>query len=676
MRLSEIGMFFRTSLAVGLVVCVSACGGGGGGGPPPSPVLGTLSFTTNENVAITTSVTATEPGGGQVTLSQTGNPTSGTVSGFTPAGMFTYTPSPNFTGNDSFAVQAADAAGNKTAGTVTITVTVNKPPTASSTIAQSNDGQNINVLKTANDPDKDHLTVTISSTNPANVGTAVVNSDGSVSISGLNGFKGLTHFGYTVTDPSGATASANAAVFVGVAPFRAVFVADPAAKGSYEVYLTDFAAATPTQVSTATQGNLRLKGFAASDNGATVVYRTQDTTSASTTSLSLVRTASPATQVPISLPNGIVPVLDDQVRDQFVVSPDGNWIALIAGAGNSSSLYLVNAAVSPPTVTSVVPMIAGTAAVYATKPTFTSDSKSVYFLATSVAGGTNKSLYLVATTNLATPTLVSALSVPATSDEIGAYSVAPNQSTIVELANRAGRVGLFSIDPQHLQIENPVNTTPDPGTAITSSTVGLAPGLGGSYTGGKVAYDVGTPVLSPQSVGIYVADVSPATPPNPQFVAQLVQIIGFSPYPPADSKLLYMDSSSRVFEIGSGAGNTGTQVGVGNQGWYDSTGNIVLLQNQLSSGVSLTYNTRPFGAPKTINTSGTVAYDLDVSGFGSGVVIFGQAANTGSAPGTVSLQLVSPLSLSLSPAGTPLPLMSPSATPLDLTSYASRVVTY
>jgi hypothetical protein len=204
--------------------------------------------------------------------------------------------------------------------------------------------------------------------------------------------------------------------------------------------------------------------------------------------------------------------------------------------------------------------------------------------------------------------------------------------------------------------------------------VGLAPGLGGSYTGSKVAYDVGTPVLSPQSVGIYVADVPPATPPNPQFVAQLVQIIGFSP--PADSKLLYMDSSSRVFEIGSGAGNTGTQVGVGNQGWYDSTGNIVLLQNQLSSGVSLTYNTRPFGTPKAINTAGTVAYDLDVSGFGSGVVIFGQTANTGSAPGTISLQLVSPLSLSLSPAGTPLPLMSTSATPLDLTSYASKVVTY
>ena len=678
MELSEIRLFFRTSFAVGLVVCVSACGGGGGA--PPSPVLGTLSFTTNENVAITTSVTASEPGGAQVTISQTGNPMSGTVSGFTPAGAFTYTPNKDFTGNDSFPVQAADAAGNKTMGTVTITVTVDKPPTATSTIAQSNDGQNINVLKTATDPDNDHLTVTI--TTPANVGTAVVNTDGSVSISGLNGFKGLTRFGYTVTDPSGKTATANAVVFVGgVAPFRAVFAADPAAKGSYEVYLTDFVAATPTQVSTATQGTLRLQGFAASDNGATVVYRTQDTTNASTTSLSLVRTANPAAQVPIPLPSGITPVLDGQGRDQFIVSPDGNWIALIAGAGNSNSLYMVNAAVSPPTVTSVIPMIASIAAVYAGNATFTSDSKSVYFLASSVVGGANKSLYVVGTSSLATPTLVSQLSVPATNDEIAAYSVAPNQSTIVELANRAGRIGLFYIDPAHLQVESPVNTVPDPGTAITSSTVGLAPGRGGSNTGQKVAYDVGIPVLNPESVGIYVAGLPPATPPspppaplpNPQFVAQLEQVIGFSP---DDSKLLYTDSS-RVFEIGSGAGNTGTQIGVGNQGWYDSTGNIVLLQNKLSSGVSLSYNTRPFAAPVAINPTGTVAYDLDVSGFGSGVVIFGQAANTGSAPGTVKLQLVSPLSLSLTPAGTPLYLMSSSAaTPLDLTSYASKVVTY
>src|ERR1700738_1532112 len=144
---------------------------------------------------------------------------------------------------------------------------------------------------------------------------------------------------------------------------------------------------------------------------------------------------------------------------------------------------------------------------------------------------------------------------------------------------------MFAIDPSKLQTEIQINTTPDPGTAITTSTVGIAPGLGGSNTGTKVASHVGVPGSSPDAVGIYVADVPPVKSPNPQFVAQLEQLIGFSP---DDSKLLYTDHS-QVFEIGSAAGNTGTQLGIGDQGWYDSTGNIVLIQNTLSAGVSLSY---------------------------------------------------------------------------------------
>ncbi|MGH8140035.1 MAG: Ig-like domain-containing protein [Steroidobacteraceae bacterium] len=624
-------------------------------------VLGPLAFTTNENVPLPGKLTATAPDGAAVTFSQAGKPASGTVTQFTSAGTFVYTPNTNFTGTDSFAITAADASGHTTMGTVSITVTVDQAPTASNTIERA-DGTalaSIKVLTKAVDPDKDKLTVTV--TDPALVGTATANSDGTVSITGLPGdFKGMTRFGYTVTDPSGKTAKATAAIFVGTAPFRAVFVADSVGDGSYEAYLTDFAA-DPVKLTTATQGNLRLKGFAASANGATVVYRTQDTTNAATTSLSFVQTATPAMQVNIPLPNGIAPVTDAQGNDQFVVSPDGQWIAMIAGQGSSSSLYIANVT-KPTAVTQVDPTIAGKAAVYATQPTFTSDSKSIYFLASSVAGGTNKSLYVAALSNPSAETLVSALSVPATSDEIAAYSVAPNQSTIVVQANRAGRTGLFYIDPAHLQIENQLNTTPDPGTTITASTVGLSPGMGGSNTGAKVAYDVGVPVSDPYSAGIYVAGVS--TAPNPQFVAQLEQVIGFSP---DDSKLLYTDQS-QVFEIGSAAGNTGTQLGVGQQAWYDSTGNIVLIENQLLSGHSLTYNARPFGSPKPVTAAGTAAYAVDVSGFGQGVVILGESSSSGGTPTNTDLKLVNALA-----AADPFPLSSMQS-PTGLTSHVSKVV--
>jgi hypothetical protein len=640
----------RTAAVGGLIVGICACGGGGGGSPnpvlgtggggsaSPNPVPGNLAFSTNENVALNGTLTATDPGGSAVTFTQTSGPASGTLTGFPGTGTFTYTPNANFTGSDSFGVTATDAAGNKSTGTVMITVTVDRPPTASNTIVRSDNGLNINVLKTASDPDKDPLTVTV--TTAPNVGTATVNSDGTVTISNVQ--KGLVTFGYTVTDPSAKKATANAAVFVGVDPFRAAFVADSATNGSYEVFLTDFAA-TPTQISSATQGTLRLKGFSIADTGTTVVYRTQDTNSAANTSLSLVRTATPATQVSIPIASGLVPVLDGQGKDQFVVSPDGNWIALIAGAGNSNSLYVVNAAATPPVVTAVVPTIAGAAATYATQPIFTSDSKSVYFLASSVTGGANRSLFVVSVNSLSAPTAVSFLSRQFTSDDITAYSVAPNQSTIVIQANRGGSVGLYNIDPTKLQIETPINVPPV-GAAITASTVGLPPGLGGSNTGTKVAYDVGIPVLAPESVGIYVGDVPPASPAAP----------------------------SRVFEIASSAGNSGTQLGVGNQGWYDSGGNIVLLGNRLSSGgARLTSNTRPFGTPKTITPSGTAAFDLDVSGVSRGVAIFGQAADNGTAPATANLQLVDVASTNTSPI-----MLKPSAAfPLDLTTYASKVVT-
>lgn len=619
-------------------------------------VLGSLAFTTNENVPLPGKLTATAPGGGAVTFSQADKPASGTVTQFSSAGTFVYTPNTNFTGTDSFAITAADASGHTTMGTVSITVTVDQAPTASNTIERA-DGTalaSINVLTNAVDPDKDKLTVTI--TDPALVGTAAINSDGTVSITGLPGdFKGMTRFGYTVTDPSGKTAKATAAIFVGTAPFRAVFVADSVGNGSYEAYLTDFAA-DPAKLTTATQGNLRLKGFAASDNGATVVYRTQDTTNAATTSLSFVQTATPAMQVNIPLPNGIVPVTDAQGNDQFVVSPDGNWIAMIAGQGNTNFLYVLN--VAKPTVAS---QVQAPGAVYATQPTFTPDSKNIYFLATSVAGGAGKSLYFAALSSPTATTLVSAASDPAKNDDVSAYSVAPDQTRIVEKATRNGGVGLFFIDPAYLQTENQLNQPPGFNLSITTTTVGLPPGMGGSATGKKVAYDVGDS-SNPDSVGIYVADVS--TTSNPQPVAQLEQVIGFSP---DDSKLLYTDGA-QVFEIASGPGNTGTQLGVGTQAWYDSTWNIVLIGKQLSSGHSLTYNTRPFGSPKQVTAAGTAAYAVDVSGFGQGVIILGESSSSGGAPTNTNLKLVNALA-----AADPFPLSSMQS-PTGLTSHVSKVV--
>jgi Bacterial Ig domain len=655
-RLSDVETLFRASFTVGLVAFVSACGGGGGGSP--NPVLGKLSFTTNENVALTTSVTATDPGGGQVTFSQVGNPTSGTVTGFTPAGSFTYTPNPSFTGNDSFAIQATDAAGHQTPGTITITVTVDKPPTASATVMRvdGTDLSKINVLQNASDPDKDTLTVTIVDQPPTGAGTATVNSDGTVSLSGLSGFKGLTHFTYQVTDPSGATAKSAAAVFVGTDPFRAAFVGDAAGNGSNEVYLTDFAS-DPVTMTAATQGNLRLKGFAISDNGATIVYRIEDTTSPATTSLKFVRTATPTQSTNIPLPSGTVPVLDGNGKDQFIVSPDGQWMAVIAGQGNSDSLYVVN--VATPTVISQIQPVG---AAYATLPAFSLDSKNIYFLATTVAGGAHKTLYYASLSSPGQTTMMSALSdIATTSDDVSAYAVSPDQTRILLQAIRDGKSGVFFVNAQHPGVENQLNEAVV-GQSVGGTTVGLPAGKGGSTTVSRVAYEVqGVSVTHPP--GIYVAEVS--STPNARLAVQNsgVTVIGLRP---DDAAFLYTDGAQVSEAVIDTPGSQ--SVGGGYGGWYDSTGNIVLLSQHLPYQALASTSRGAFGGTNQVGTTSLAVDYADVSGFDRGVTIIGQGPTSGTPPTTSTLQIVS----ALAPRG--LLSLASFQSPLQLTSYSSKVV--
>lgn len=672
MSVSDLQRLVHAVAATGVLFCLSSCGGGGGGGASSSPVLSTTSFSTNENVALSGTLSATDPNGSPVTFAVASNPKSGAISGFTSAGQFVYTPNRNFTGNDSFSVTATDAGGHSMTGTISITVTVNQAPVTTDTVVRADPDSSgissVNVLSNATDPDKDKLTVTVNP-NSTLVGTATVNSDGSVSIAGLAGFKGLTRFDYTVTDPSGATATGHAAVFIGADPFRAAFVADASGSGMYEVYLTDFAG-NPTAVTTASHGTVRLKGFAVSDNGATVVYRTQDTSNSAAISLTFVQTAKPATQVAIQLPNGAVPVTDPSGKDQYLISPDGNWIAVIAGQASTNSLYVLN--VSQPTV---VTAVAPAGAVFATQPTFSVDSNDIYFLATSVAGGASKSLYFAALSNPSEIALVSAASDPAKSDDIYAYSVAPDQSRIAEQANRNGGVGLFFIDPAHLQVEHQINQPLSFGQSIAAqggSTIGLFPGLGGSPDLKRVAYRVQNPPSPPPSDvdGVYVAEVS--TTPNPRSVVRLDSVIGLRP---DDAALLYTDSA-QVFEAVIDAGSQGQPLGVGTYGWYDSTGNIVLLQSPLaagtplSSGSTLSATVRgSFGTTEQIGAPSMATYYVDVSGFSqAAAAIIGEGPATGGVPTTARLGIVNAL------APTAVYYMSQLQSPLQLTTYASKIV--
>jgi hypothetical protein len=616
-------------------------------------VLGNVTFSTKEATDLSAQVTATDPAGEALTFTTTSTPSHGSLTSFSANGSFVYHPTPGAMGDDTFGIRVADTGGNQVTGTVTISIHPNRVPVAVNDVVRA-DGTalaSINVLGNDSDADNDTLTVTIEGA--ALVGSATVNADSTISISELpGGFKGVTRFKYRVTDTSGASAVGAAAVFVGTDPFRVFFAQDVAGSGP-EVFVND-AAADPHAVTAATQGTLRLRGFVVSDNGATVVYRREDSAAPATTDLSFIQTGSTAAATPITLPTGTTLAPDAQGADQFRVSPDGKWIALVARASSGDSVYVVNVA-SPSTVTRVSP----TGAVSAARLRFSGDSQNLYFLASGVAGGANKSLYTVSPASPSVTVAVSAVSAPNTADDVLDYAISPDQARVLLQANRSGRVGLYFVDARQLQTEVQVTHTFGLGESLYSSTISLN---GGTVSGAPLQHVAYTSKTLLGAFNTYVADLS-ATP-NPRLVASGTQTVGLRP---DDTALLY-SKGLQIWENSIGAGTPDQLVEAGSAAWYDSTGNIVLVQQFLPYPALVVTLRGSFGNSLPLGTPGMAADYVDVSGFDRGVVIVGEGPTTGAAPTSPRLALVNAL------APDKLFYLSDNGSPQQLTSPSVRVV--
>ena len=111
-------------------------------------------------------------------------------------------------------------------------------------------------------------------------------------------------------------------------------------------------------------------------------------------------------------------------------------------------------------------------------------------------------------------------------------------------------------------------------------------------------------------------------------------------------------------------------------GWYDSTGNVVLLQNPLtqgapvSAGSTLAATVRgSFGATEQVGTSSLATYYVDPSGFtASAAAIIGEGPLAGSVPTTARLCIVN----ALAPAA--IYYLTQLQSPLQLSSYSSKIV--
>ncbi|MFV8225658.1 HYR domain-containing protein, partial [Christiangramia aquimixticola] len=169
---------------------------------------------TDEDIKLEIDVLAndTDVDGGTLVITEVGTPLHGTATD--DGNIITYTPDPDFNGEDTFIYTVSDGKGGTDSATITVTVNpVNDIPEAVDDIAVTleNTEAVIPVLENDTDIDGDELTVTEVS-DPAN-GTTTTNGT-TVTYIPDNNFTGEDTFTYTVSDGNGGTDSATVTVFV------------------------------------------------------------------------------------------------------------------------------------------------------------------------------------------------------------------------------------------------------------------------------------------------------------------------------------------------------------------------------------------------------------------------------------------------------------------------------
>lgn len=150
------------------------------------------------------------------TLKIASGPANGAATVNPATSQISYTPNPNFNGNDRLTYRICDNNNACSTTSVTITVTpVNDPPVAVDDSATTDEDVPITIDVLANDLDLDGDSLTVVSTTPPANGTVTVNPDNTITYSpGLN-FNGPITFTYQISD---GTTTATATVTITVTP--------------------------------------------------------------------------------------------------------------------------------------------------------------------------------------------------------------------------------------------------------------------------------------------------------------------------------------------------------------------------------------------------------------------------------------------------------------------------
>jgi hypothetical protein len=182
-----------------------------------APVAVNDNVTTNEDTPLTFDVRSNDTDGDGDTLSatSTSSPAHGVLTQPVAGGPFTYTPTANYNGSDSFTYSVTDGTGSS-AATVSITVVpVNDPPVAISGPATTPEETPVTILVAT---DIDSTVLNASCTRLPAVGTITDLLTGSITFTPSLNFNGSVTITCDITDSAGAHSTAMAVVDVLVTP--------------------------------------------------------------------------------------------------------------------------------------------------------------------------------------------------------------------------------------------------------------------------------------------------------------------------------------------------------------------------------------------------------------------------------------------------------------------------
>ncbi len=187
-----------------------------------APIANDDSRTTPEDTAVTINVLAndTDVDSDALAVTSISTPINGSIV-LNPDHTVTYTPAPNYHGNDSFSYTISDGHGGSDTATVSLTVTsVNDAPTANNDQATTLEDTAVTLDVLANDSDVDGDSLTVSAVTQGDNGAVVINSDNSVTytpdpdFNSNDSFEGTDVFTYTVSDGNGGSDVATVTIVV------------------------------------------------------------------------------------------------------------------------------------------------------------------------------------------------------------------------------------------------------------------------------------------------------------------------------------------------------------------------------------------------------------------------------------------------------------------------------